>query len=83
MIQEAHVGIGVSGREGLQAANTSDYAIAQFRFLMHLLLVHGRRNYRRIGYIVCYSFYKNFTLILPMFYFSFYNCISGTAYYDS
>jgi P-type E1-E2 ATPase len=31
MIQEAHVGIGISGEEGLQAARASDYAIAQFR----------------------------------------------------
>ena len=31
MIQEAHVGVGISGEEGLQAARASDYAIAQFR----------------------------------------------------
>ena len=42
MIQAAHVGIGISGQEGLQAVNSSDYAIAQFRFLQRLLLVHGR-----------------------------------------
>jgi phospholipid-translocating ATPase len=47
MIQEAHVGIGITGREGLQAARTSDYSIAQFRFLTKLLLVHGRWNYIR------------------------------------
>lgn len=29
MIQKAHVGIGISGVEGLQAACASDYAIAQ------------------------------------------------------
>jgi len=29
MIQKAHVGIGISGYEGLQAACASDYAIAQ------------------------------------------------------
>ncbi|CAB5396112.1 unnamed protein product [Rhizophagus irregularis] len=34
MIQEAHVGIGITGREGLQAARSSDYSIAQFRFLI-------------------------------------------------
>ena len=47
MIQEAHVGIGIAGKEGLQAARTSDYSIAQFRFLLKLLLVHGRWNYVR------------------------------------
>lgn len=29
MIQAAHVGVGISGMEGLQAACASDYAIAQ------------------------------------------------------
>ena len=29
MIQKAHVGVGISGVEGLQAACASDYAIAQ------------------------------------------------------
>ena len=47
MIQEAHVGIGITGKEGLQAARASDYSIAQFRFLNKLLLVHGRWNYVR------------------------------------
>ena len=31
MIQKANVGVGISGNEGLQAANSSDFAIAQFR----------------------------------------------------
>lgn len=31
MIQKAHVGVGISGAEGLQAACASDYSIAQFR----------------------------------------------------
>ena len=29
MIQSAHVGVGISGQEGLQAANASDYSVAQ------------------------------------------------------
>jgi P-type E1-E2 ATPase len=32
MIQEAHVGIGIVGKEGVQAAMASDYAIAQFKY---------------------------------------------------
>ncbi|KAG6902242.1 hypothetical protein C0995_002614 [Termitomyces sp. Mi166 len=49
MIQAAHVGVGISGEEGLQAVNSSDYAIAQFRFLKKLLLVHGHWSYARNG----------------------------------
>ena len=41
-IQEAHIGVGISGKEGRQAVNSSDFAIAQFRFLKRLMLVHGR-----------------------------------------
>ncbi|OON18542.1 phospholipid-translocating P-type ATPase, flippase, partial [Opisthorchis viverrini] len=58
MIQAAHVGVGISGMEGRQAACASDYAIAQFRFLNKLLLVHGAWNYNRLTKLILYSFYK-------------------------
>ena len=58
MIQEAHVGIGITGKEGLQAARVSDYSIAQFRFLLKLLLVHGRWNYVRTCKYVLGTFWK-------------------------
>ena len=58
MIQEAHVGIGITGKEGLQAARTSDYSIAQFRFLLKLLLVHGRWNYVRTCKYTLATFWK-------------------------
>lgn len=83
MIQEAHVGLGIIGNEGMQAVNCSDYAVARFRFVLPLLFLHGRWNYQRITKVIVYSFYKNFLLILPMFYFSFLNVYSGTALYDS
>jgi phospholipid-translocating ATPase len=58
MIQEAHVGIGITGKEGLQAARTSDYSIAQFKFLVKLLLVHGRWNYMRTCKYTVGTFWK-------------------------
>ena len=125
MIQTAHVGVGISGKEGMQAGmchfhcilylrfslvvvvvvvvavvvvsssltslishlsvslslppslsfslslfpppfplrstvNASDYAVAQFRFLKRLLLVHGRYSYTRNTTLVLYFFYKGF-----------------------
>jgi phospholipid-translocating P-type ATPase (flippase) len=82
MIQAAHVGVGISGQEGLQAANAADYAIAQFRFLKRLLLVHGRWSYRRISKLVLYCFYKNCVLYLTQFWYVFINAFSGTSIHD-
>lgn len=59
MIQEAHVGIGISGKEGKQAVNAADFAIAQFRFLESLVLIHGRWDFFRQATVVMFSFYKN------------------------
>lgn len=46
------------GKEGRQAVRNSDYAIARFRFLAKLLLVHGHFYYIRIATLVQYFFYK-------------------------
>lgn len=42
MIAAAHVGIGITGVEGRQAARASDYAIGEFKILKWLILNHGR-----------------------------------------
>ncbi|DBA01923.1 TPA: hypothetical protein N0F65_005112 [Lagenidium giganteum] len=83
MIQTAHVGIGICGKEGVQAVNASDYAIAQFRFLKRLLLVHGRGNYKRICKVIRYSFYKNISLVVSLFLFNFFNGQSGSPLFES
>ena len=59
MIQAADVGVGIAGEEGLQAVNSSDYAIAQFRFLKRLLLVHGHWSYHRNGNMYVSLFHRN------------------------
>ena len=71
MIQEADIGIGISGKEGLQAVMASDYSIAQFRFLSRLLLVHGRWSYMRISELVLNYFYKNVSFLFILFWFQF------------
>lgn len=83
MIQEAHVGVGISGREGMQAVRASDFAISQFRFLSQLLIVHGRWNYKRVSQVILYSFYKNILFVLILFYYSFVNAFSGTTLFES
>ncbi|KAL0732595.1 hypothetical protein Bca4012_008804 [Brassica carinata] len=82
MIQAAHVGVGISGMEGMQAVMASDFAIAQFRFLTDLLLVHGRWSYLRICKVVMYFFYKNLTFTLTQFWFTFRTGFSGQRFYD-
>lgn len=52
MIQAAHVGVGISGVEGLQAARSADVAISQFRYLKKLLLVHGAWSYTRLSKLI-------------------------------
>lgn len=83
MIQAAHVGVGISGMEGLQAARSADFAIAQFRFLRKLLLVHGGWAYSRLSKLILYSFYKNITLYLIQLWFALQNGFSGQTLFES
>ncbi|XP_060098563.1 phospholipid-transporting ATPase IF isoform X3 [Heteronotia binoei] len=83
MIQEAHVGIGIMGKEGRQAVRNSDYAIARFKFLSKLLFAHGHLYYIRIATLVQYFFYKNVCFITPQFLYQFYCLFSQQTLYDS
>jgi phospholipid-translocating ATPase len=58
MIQEAHVGIGIYGKEGRNAARSADFALGKFKFLKRALLVHGYHYYTRISLLVLYYYYK-------------------------
>ncbi|KAF3767296.1 hypothetical protein M406DRAFT_89812 [Cryphonectria parasitica EP155] len=83
MIAEAHVGVGISGREGLQAARVADYAISQFCFLQRLLLVHGRWNYTRTAKFVLWTFWKEMLFYLPQEIFTRWTGYTGTSLYES
>ncbi|CAJ0957740.1 unnamed protein product, partial [Mesorhabditis belari] len=82
MIQAAHVGVGVSGNEGMQAVMASDFAIARFRFLKRLLLIHGHWNYDRIANTYLYFLYKNALLVFIIFFCQFYSLYSGESPMD-
>ncbi|GME82177.1 unnamed protein product [Ambrosiozyma monospora] len=83
MIQSADVGVGITGKEGLQAARTSDYSIAQFRFLLKLLLVHGRYNYIRTSKFVLCTFYKELFFYLTQLLYQRYTLFTGSSLYES
>ncbi|KAL5963623.1 putative phospholipid-transporting ATPase 8 [Taenia solium] len=81
MILEAHVGIGLFGKEGRQAARASDYALGKFRFLKRALLFHGFNFYWRTANVVLYFFYKNLVFVLAQAYFGvFSNFATQTAF---
>ena len=83
MIKIAHVGIGISGREGSQAANSADYSVSQFSDLYRLLFVHGRWNYKRTRLFISIFLYKNFSFALTQFWFGITCGFSGQTAYDS
>jgi len=62
MIQGAHVGVGIRGKEGNAAVLASDVVISKFRFLVPLLFCHGRRAYRRMAAFLLYMLYKHIAI---------------------
>ncbi|KAF8850714.1 phospholipid-translocating P-type ATPase [Acephala macrosclerotiorum] len=83
MITEAHVGIGISGKEGLQAARVADFSIAQFRFLQRLLLVHGHWNYIRTSKFILYTFWKEMLFYSIQCLSQRWNGYTGTSLFES
>jgi len=83
MIQEAHIGVGLHGEEGSQAARSSDYALRQFKHLGRLIAIHGRYNMMRTALMIEFSFYKNLAMFIVQFWFAFYCHFSAQTFYDS
>ncbi len=67
MINAAHIGIGIEGVEGTQAARAADYSIGEFKILKRLLFYWGRESYRRNANLILYNFYKNIIFVMPTF----------------
>eukprot|EP01132_Coremiostelium_polycephalum_P004923 gene4923-6137_t len=83
MIQEANIGVGISGREGLQASRAADYSIARFRFLQDLILVHGRYSYLRSSFVANYCFYKSLFICFLQILYQLFSCFSGATFFNS
>jgi magnesium-transporting ATPase (P-type) len=60
----------------------SDFAIAQFRFLTPLLLVHGRWSYKRLARMINFFFYKNLLFGITIFVFNALTGFSGQRIYN-
>lgn len=79
----ADVGVGIVGKEGLQASRASDFSFSQFRYLTRLLFIHGRYSYNRTAFIAQYCFYKSLFICLVQLGFAFLSQFSGSSYFDS
>ncbi|XP_040548619.1 phospholipid-transporting ATPase IK isoform X3 [Gallus gallus] len=82
MIKTADIGVGISGLEGVQAVQCSDYALARFCYLQRLLLIHGRWGYLRICKFLRYFFYKTFAGLLTQVWFAFHNGFTAQPLYE-
>ncbi|XP_077332109.1 phospholipid-transporting ATPase IK-like isoform X1 [Lithobates pipiens] len=82
MLKTAHIGVGVVGKEGLQAVLASDFAVAQFSYLQKLLFFHGRLSYIRFSKFLQYYHYKTFACLFQNVWYAFFNGFSVNAVSD-
>ena len=82
MIKTSHIGIGIYGKEGSQAAYNSDYAFYEFKYLKRLLFGNGRFILLRNSYLYNLFFSKNFVYTFQQFIFNLFTLYSGTFLYD-
>ena len=80
MINTSHIGVGIMGKEGRQAASASDMAIHKFRYLQRLLLVHGRYSAYRTSWLVQFCFYKSIMLVIVQICYLFWNGFSAISF---
>ncbi|XP_076977406.1 phospholipid-transporting ATPase IK isoform X2 [Tamandua tetradactyla] len=82
MIKTAHIGVGLTGQEGMQAVQNSDYVLGQFCFLQRLLLVHGRWSYLRVCKFLRYFIYKTLASMMVQLWFAFYSGFTAQPLYE-
>ena len=70
MIQEADVGIGIVGKEGLQASLAADYSIKEFKSLSVLLLWWGRMAYKNTSTMANFIIHRGLIISFNQFIFS-------------
>lgn len=78
MIRTANIGVGIRGKEGSQAVMAADYAVDEFRNIVGLMLIHGRKAYIRVGSMTLNYFYKNVYLLMVVFWYQYSNSFSGS-----
>ena len=82
MIQEADVGIGIVGKEGLQASLAADYSILEFNYLDTLLLWWGRLAYKNTSQMSNFIIHRGLIISLIQFIFSCIFYFNSVALYN-
>lgn len=83
MINKSHVGVGIKGMEGGQAARAADYVVGEFQIIRELLFNHGREIYRRNSNTIIFNIYKNMIVIMPVVWYGSVSMFSGSYIYDT
>ena len=71
MIQEAHLGIGIVGKEGKQASLAADFSILEFKTIKLLFLWHGRLSYKRSAILSQFVIHRGLIISIIQIIFSF------------
>ena len=77
MIQSAHLGVGLMGKEGNQAAAFADFAMPRYKDLRRALFWHGRGFGWRIQYFTIMALVKSVMNAVAKYAFCFMNGMSG------
>lgn len=82
MIQSAHIGVGIMGKEGNQAASFGDYALPKFKDLWPLLFWHGRSFRVKATNFTCWFVYKGMLFSIPLVPFNMMAGFSGISFVE-
>ena len=81
MIQEAHVGVGIVGKEGKQASLSADYSINNFKDLKLLLLWFGRISYKNTATIAHFVIHRGLIIsFLELIFIILFYCVPIALY---
>lgn len=82
MIQQADVGIGIEGKEGLQAAMSADFSIVKFKYVKDLLFWHGRRATMSTAYVTLFVMHRGLIIAMIQMCFSLYFYLVTISFYN-
>ncbi|CAG9320190.1 unnamed protein product [Blepharisma stoltei] len=82
MLQEADIGVGITGKEESEAKNYAELSISHFAYLKNVLLVYGHWSYSKMSKVVLLFLYKNFVMTMIIFGFFLASDYSGFSIFN-